>query len=195
MLTVDISLFNGLSDNQCGVLATSLITGTSIENVIFLEGQQVGDAVDTLTKGCWLLDGKQIDQVRNESKHDKASQIYGNFFVEFEQTFNNWITRQRSGLPLAAEQADIFTSICYGHQGAKVYIFTFNPKKLYSELLKADFPHAPTKPRKNGNKPGSFARGWRVPFREISGFYPMMVDKYGSFDNFYELTKVKVQKL
>jgi len=202
MLTVDPSIFDGLTDNQIGVLATSLITGSPIENVIFVEGQQVGDAVDTLTKGCWLLDGRQVGQIRNESKHDKKSKKYGNLFNEYEQTFSNWRPttkypegKTKSGLPLAVEQADIFTFIAYGHRGVQAYIFTFNPKKLYSELLKTQFPSALTEPGCNGNKPGSFARGWRLPFRKISQFYPMMVDKYGSFDNFYELTKVTLKKL
>ena len=195
MITVNPNIFANLNDNQCGVLATSIITDMPIKNVVFIEGQQVGDAVDTLTRGRWLLDGKKVDEVRLEAKHDKASVTWGNIFGEIEQTFDDKNTWQRSGLPLVVDQADIFAPICYGHKGKEAYIFTFNPKKLYITLLEANFPQGTTGYRKNGNKPGSYARGWRIPFREISRFYELMIKKFGSFHNFYNLTKCTLERI
>jgi hypothetical protein len=120
-----------------------------------------------------LFDYFTPEGLKVEVKEDHAAARTGNFYLEYAQTFNGWLTYQWSGLFLAFEQADQFLVFVQ----YKAYLFETKTLYAHEPFFQDDTPIRVTKAACNGNKPGAFSAGIVVPMEEITPFASQVFER------------------
>lgn len=123
-------------------------------DVDVVEGQQPGDAVDFVHE----------HHGRIEYKADLQGHDTGNIYVELRQTSNDGGTWRRSGLTLAASQAD-FIVYDIVEQQRELWL---DPELLLHVVADEDWREVRTRRNVNGNRDGQYTVGVLVPITSAS---------------------------
>ena len=99
-----------------------------------------------------------------EFKSDGKSLYSKHFFFEFEQTSDGWFSWSESGHVLALNTG------CLLVIGVKQKYYCFDLASYTSMFNAGKYETRTTGSRKNGNMPGMFTRGWRIPVPVVKKF-------------------------
>lgn len=114
--------------------------------------------------GCGF-DAYDEDEIPIEVKNDKASKKYGNIFLEYEQTFDDWKTKKPSGIAVSERQAKLV--IIASYVSGKCALIAGSPEEWLKLKGAINCRILTTNPGCNGNRPGCYARGYCIPIMDI----------------------------
>ena len=99
-----------------------------------------------------------------EFKSDKKSRKTKHFYMEFEQTSNNWVTKKNSGHQLAIDKE------CLLVIGVFEDFYCFDKKQFDLMINSVQHEQRTTRRNINYNKSGMGTRAWRVPVKWAAEF-------------------------
>ena len=108
--------------------------------------------------GDYIVSSGNMKGKTIEFKDDISGLTTGNFYIEFEQTSDQWFTRKKSGHVLAIERGNLLV-ISVGKED-----FLFD-KDSYARFIQGDWKVRTTRKGRNGNANGVFTRGWLIPIK------------------------------